>query len=213
MINRILAAFRRNLVGWLALFIALGGTSLAASHYVVISSTKQIKPSILRQLKGPGPRGPRGPSGPAGATGPTGATGPKGEAGPTGPTGAKGDTGAAGPGAITFTTQFRQDAEVPPLATLSNGIKVSGFCAGSGVVDVAIEAHGAQLQASGTASVDGALSSIDTDNTQQRVEISGSKTVDLEVLARDNSTGGQFEHVDVHGEFGSPNCTFWGMII
>jgi len=49
MIHRIATAIRQNLVAWLALFVALGGTSLAASHYV-ITSTKQIKPSVLKSF-------------------------------------------------------------------------------------------------------------------------------------------------------------------
>jgi hypothetical protein len=63
MIGRIIKAIRGNLVAWLALFVALGGTSLAASHYV-ITSTKQIKPSVLKQLRGTvGPDGIQGPRG------------------------------------------------------------------------------------------------------------------------------------------------------
>ena len=98
-------------VACLALFVASAGTSIAASHYL-ITSTKQIKPSVLKQLKGA--RGPAGPSatpaaalpgqkGDTGATGATGPAGPKGDtgaAGPAGPQGSKGntgDTGAAGP--------------------------------------------------------------------------------------------------------------------
>jgi len=69
-VHRIINAVRGNIVAWLALFVALGGTSLAASHYV-ITSTKQIKPSVVKSLRGkagpPGLQGPQGPAGPQGA--------------------------------------------------------------------------------------------------------------------------------------------------
>jgi len=59
------------LVAVLALFVALGGTAVAAKSYLV-TSPSQIKPSVLRRLKGPrGPQGPAGPTGPVGPTGPT----------------------------------------------------------------------------------------------------------------------------------------------
>lgn len=52
------------------LFVASGGAAMAASHYL-ISSTHQISPKLLRQLRGPrGQRGPAGPRGAAGAGGP-----------------------------------------------------------------------------------------------------------------------------------------------
>ena len=69
MTSRIIAAVRGNLVAWLALFVAMGGTSLAASHYV-INSTKQINPKVIKKLKGN--RGPRGAAGPHGPQGPVG---------------------------------------------------------------------------------------------------------------------------------------------
>lgn len=70
--NRMIKAIRHNFVAWLALFVALAGTSLAASHYI-ITSTHQIKPSVLRQLKGRvGKQGPPGPIGPLGPAGPQG---------------------------------------------------------------------------------------------------------------------------------------------
>lgn len=72
MFLRIVAAVRGNLVAWLALFVALGGTSLAASHYV-INSTKQINPKVIKKLKGS--KGPRGAAGLAGPAGPQGAAG------------------------------------------------------------------------------------------------------------------------------------------
>jgi hypothetical protein len=102
-----LSAIRRrltyaNVAVTLALFFAMSGGALAASHYL-ITSTKQIKPSVLAQLKGKagangapgaqGPAGPAGPTGPAGPQGPAGAAGAKGEAGAPG---AKGEKGAKG---------------------------------------------------------------------------------------------------------------------
>jgi hypothetical protein len=91
-------------VACLALFVASAGTSIAASHYL-ITSTKQIKPSVLKQLKGA--RGPAGRSaspaaalpgqkGATGATGAQGAQGLKGDTGATGPAGPQGPKGDAG---------------------------------------------------------------------------------------------------------------------
>ena len=98
--------------------LVFGMTSGAFAAKYLITSTNQIKPSVLKKLKGPkgatgaaGAQGPAGPQGPAGtngkdgtngtdgakgATGPTGPTG-VGAAGPTGPTGSTGVTGPTGP--------------------------------------------------------------------------------------------------------------------
>ncbi len=74
-------------VASLALFVALSGTGMAATHYL-LTSKSQIKPSLLAQLKGsagkPGPRGATGPTGPTGAAGPAGAAGAAGTAGQPG---------------------------------------------------------------------------------------------------------------------------------
>ncbi|MGA2471798.1 MAG: hypothetical protein ABSG64_14045 [Solirubrobacteraceae bacterium] len=62
-----------TVVATVALFFALGGTAWAAHHYL-ITSTKQIKPSVLNSLKGKA--GPVGPTGLQGIQGIQGAQGP-----------------------------------------------------------------------------------------------------------------------------------------
>lgn len=55
-----------NIVATLALMFSMSAGAVAATHYV-ISSTRQVKPSVLRALRGA--RGPAGPQGPQGAPG------------------------------------------------------------------------------------------------------------------------------------------------
>lgn len=57
------------IISLVALFVSLGGTSLAAQHYL-LTSTSQVKPNVLRAL-----RGPPGPQGATGIRGTTGAAG------------------------------------------------------------------------------------------------------------------------------------------
>ena len=89
-----------NIAATLALVFAMSGGAYAASR-VLITSTSQIKPSVLKQLKGKagtnGAQGLTGSAGPAGATGAPGPAGATGAIGPAGATGATGATGKEGP--------------------------------------------------------------------------------------------------------------------
>jgi hypothetical protein len=89
---------RRNTIALLALFVALSGTTYAASTLLPKNSVgtaqlkngavtkKKINKKTLKQLKGNrGPQGPAGPAGPQGPQGPQGAQGVQGIQGPQGP--------------------------------------------------------------------------------------------------------------------------------
>src|SRR3954452_435887 len=77
-------------LGFVALVLAATGTGYAAKHYV-ISSTKQIAPSVRSALRGkPGPPGPAGAPGTRGTPGLDGHQGAQGSAGGPGPAGPPG---------------------------------------------------------------------------------------------------------------------------
>jgi collagen triple helix repeat protein len=93
---------RQHFVAYLALFVALGGTSMAASNALVpknsVGTAQVINHSLLKKdfKSGQLPRGARGPAGPRGLAGAQGA------AGPAGPAGAAGAQGPAGPVNLTY---------------------------------------------------------------------------------------------------------------
>jgi hypothetical protein len=91
-------------IAGLALVFAMTGGAYAAKKYLIIS-TKQISPSVLKQLQGKaGPAGANGAQGPAGLQGPAGAAGAKGDTGAAGKDGAQGSEGPAGPAGATGAT-------------------------------------------------------------------------------------------------------------
>ena len=81
-----------------ALFFAVAGGGAYAADSYLITSTHQIKPSVLKKLANDvrGPRGTRGTVGPQGLTGPQGQQGQPGDTGATGPQGAQGNQGPQG---------------------------------------------------------------------------------------------------------------------
>jgi Collagen triple helix repeat (20 copies) len=98
-----------NVAMTLALVFAMSGGAFAAGKFL-ITSTKQIKPSVLKQLQGKagaqglaGAAGLAGPAGPAGAAGKDGAPGTPGVKGETGPEGKAGKDGKNGTTGFTET--------------------------------------------------------------------------------------------------------------
>jgi hypothetical protein len=89
-----------NVVATVALVFAMGGTAVAAHHYL-INSVHQISPKVIKKLRGhDGANGLPGAPGAKGETGAPGAPGAKGEAGAPGAPGGKGEKGDPGvPGA------------------------------------------------------------------------------------------------------------------
>jgi len=116
-------------VASVALFVALGGSAVAAGivplakHAYAADSATVAKNA--RHLNGQTAAeliaSATGPAGATGATGPAGPAGPKGDAGAAGPQGPKGDTGAIGP-----------QGPQGPKGDVGTGLKISGTVATQG---------------------------------------------------------------------------------
>jgi hypothetical protein len=116
---------RANIVAYLALFVALGGTSYAAAKLPANSvGTKQIKKNAVSStkvkdgsLKAADFAAGQLPAGAQGAKGDPGAAGSKGD---TGAAGVKGDTGDTGPAGPTYGAEGSVDPGTTPVALASN---------------------------------------------------------------------------------------------
>jgi hypothetical protein len=202
-----------NIMASIAVFVALGGGAYAAvsasipDRSGVIHGCYKKKNGNLR-LTSSGRCSRRSERaiafnqrGRAGAQGPRGVQGIKGLAGAPG---AKGEQGSQGPGATSFQTTIASGGS-STLASLSNGVTVSGSCVAG--VRVSIAGSGSDLQASGTGSFDGTLQAVDVSGGGTFTE-SGATNADLDVVAAAGAA--RLARIDVHGGVGTP-CTFWGM--
>ena len=110
-----------NITATLALVFAMSGGALAATHYL-ITSTSQISPKVLKELKAKArPTGLADEAGPQGEAGQTGETGPAGEAGSAGNEGSPWSAGGTLPSGKTETGTwaFVSHAEGPVSVPLS----------------------------------------------------------------------------------------------
>jgi hypothetical protein len=116
-----------NVVATLALFLAMGGSAIAASHYL-ITSPRQIKPGAiaLGNLSAKAQRSLRGAGGRAGSVGPAGPTGSAGPAGTAGAAGAKGLTGETGPRGPSEAWAITENGEAHAASVPAGSYVVSG---------------------------------------------------------------------------------------
>lgn len=137
---------RSNVLGLVAIFLALNGTAVAVQVASVDSAKDQAKAEAAKKKKKakPGPTGPAGPVGPAGPAGATGATGPTGTAG-------QNATTVTGTGAVATTGTFQAVPGLTQTVTVPAGAKVlvmsdggvDSTIAGLASADVALEVDSA----------------------------------------------------------------------
>jgi hypothetical protein len=144
-----------TMVAILALVFAMTGGAYAAKKYL-ITSTRQISPSVLKALQGkagpagpggavgagtPGAQGPAGPQGPAGKDGANGTNGKDGTNGTSGKEGPQGATGAKGAAGVTGAAGTTGPAGSPWTAggILPSGSTETGSFATTGEIESGLE--------------------------------------------------------------------------
>jgi hypothetical protein len=145
MVSKTLRWLGNNALGALALFVALGGVSYAASGGFASGGQLQACVSeggsitLLKSGKhcSHGQKhiawNQQGPAGPAGQPGANGTTGSSGAAGATGAAGAKGSPGASGQPSNVMWAKINESGEV------ENGEGVSDKLTGAGTYEVSFE--------------------------------------------------------------------------
>ena len=127
-----------NVAATLALVFAMGGSAVAATHYL-ITSKKQISPKALKEIAAAGKQGPAGAAGAAGAQGAQGGQGAQGPAGTNGTEGVKGERG--GPAATWNKTVASAGASIgaPKVVELEKvgPFTITGHCYLSGANTIA----------------------------------------------------------------------------
>jgi len=122
-----------GVISTIALVFAMTGGAFAAKY--LITSPSQIKPSVLKKLKGPqGATGAAGAQGPAGAAGAAGEKGANGANGTNGAPGEKGEKGAAGTNgkSVKVEEAAEEDCEFGGVIVEEEGVPASGepVCSG-----------------------------------------------------------------------------------
>jgi hypothetical protein len=147
-----------NVAATLALVFAMGGSALAANHYL-ISSTRQINPKVLKALKASGRPGPKGAQGPGGQPGPAGPPGSAGKEGTNGLPGTVGPTFSAhlgpalvDPGSVQTIATLEVNLPSAGNLMLTGSFYGSVKCGNSGLCEraqLAFEVDGEYLPTSG----------------------------------------------------------------
>jgi hypothetical protein len=209
---------RRNVVSYLALFVALGGTAAYAASSdipdrhgvfhacvngktgavrIVTSASRCHKTRFIRR----GGKKVRLPAELAVLWNQQGRPG------------AKGNPGTAGPGAMSSTATVESGAAPATLAKLDNGISVVGSCpAAFPTVTIKTTSGLGNLELSGT--TNGGSSPYAADATAAAgapsLSVTDQDVADFDGVARDK-TFDRFAHIDAHGDVGGTTCHFWAL--
>ncbi|HET8653564.1 MAG TPA: hypothetical protein VFM13_13450 [Gaiellaceae bacterium] len=157
MLVKSLRHLQQHFVAYVALFVALGGTSFAAANALVprnsVGTAQVINGSLLKKDFKAGQL-PRGARGPVGARGPAGLTGPAGAPGPAGPAGAAGAQGPPGPVSLTYAssavTPLPANGQATAAAVCPAGMVVTGGGAFTPSTDVDVSINSSDWDATGT---------------------------------------------------------------